>query len=260
MESKPPKKRITKAKVIEPIKEDNNNDLINFYELDAMVAYKNTYHNPNYNKANMPLSHPFRACIIGSSGSMKTNCALNIISKLDSTFEHIDIFTQNRDEPLYNYLTEKIPDDLDIHEGLKDLNENDINNCFIGQSLCIFDDLCLEKDQKQIEEMYIRGRKLAQNKGVSCIYLSQVYFKIPRPIRLQSNIIMIKKIGSNRDIKTILGDRDLNGLKPKELLKMYEYCVKDDEKSFLYIDISTKDVEFRKGFNQILNSDDFKEK
>jgi len=40
---------------------------------------------------------------------------------------------------------------------------------------------------------------------------------------------------------------------------MYEYCVKDDQKNFLYIDCSTKDVEFRKGFKEILNVDNFKE-
>jgi len=57
------------------------------------------------------------------------------------------------------------------------------------------------KNQSNIETLYIRGRKMAKNRGVSLLYLSQVYHKIPRPIRLQANIIILKKINSNRDIK-----------------------------------------------------------
>lgn len=254
------KKNKSKKINIETNQVPTKKELINFYELEAMKAYMTKYHNPNYNKDDMPLLHPFRIVLVGSSGSMKTNTVCNIIKNMNGTFEHIDIFLADKDEPLYNYLEEKIPDpnDLMIYEGLDELNNSNLNNFFEGQSLCVFDDLCLEKDQDKIEQLYIRGRKMAKNKGVSAIYLSQVYHKIPRAVRLQSNIIILKKINSNRDIKTILGDKDLCGLKPKELLKMYNYCVKDDNKNFLYIDTSTKDVEFRKGFTEILNVDNYR--
>jgi len=117
-------------KIIDEPKEEHiidDGEIINFYNLEAMNAYKNKYHNPKYNKETMPIAHPFRAVLVGSSGSMKTNTCLNIIQKMDETFEHIDIFTADKDEPLYNLLEEKIPDtdDLMIYEGLDDLNDAD---------------------------------------------------------------------------------------------------------------------------------------
>ena len=112
--------------------------------------------------------------IIGASASGKSNIVLNPISLCENTFNKIYLFTRDKREALYQYLEMSIPDKefLEIHEGLDHLKQMDFKNAFFGQTLVIFDDLCLEKDQDDICELYIRGRKLGsgKHKGVSIVY------------------------------------------------------------------------------------------
>jgi hypothetical protein len=232
--------------------------LINFYELEETQKHIKKYHNPSYDNQNMPLKHPLRMLICGSSGAGKTNVLLNIIMLMENTFNGIRVFTKNSDEPLYNLLREKIPQ-LQIYDGLDELNNMDLEDEFFGQELLIFDDLVLEKNQKQIEQLFIRGRKLSDGEGLSLIYLTQIYHKTPREIRLQCDNLIIKKCGSNMDIKRILGDKDMGSLKPKELLNMFDYSVDTDITNFLFIDLkATMREMFRKNFDEILDVQNFK--
>ena len=56
---------------------NNNNNIMNFYETKAVKKHNVQYHNPNYK--NSGIKHPFRMVVVASSGTGKTNCALNII-------------------------------------------------------------------------------------------------------------------------------------------------------------------------------------
>ena len=182
-------------------------DIINFYELPDVQAFQKTYHNPNFDTHRITV--PFRMSIIGASGSGKSNCVLNIINQFTDTFNHIKLFVKNKEEPLYLYLEKKIPerDQLEIFEGLAELNKMNLDKDFKLQTLCIFDDIMLEPDQHQIEQLYIRGRKISG--GISCIYLSQSFYTIPRKIRLQCNYIILRKIPSSRDVNGILREFSL---------------------------------------------------
>jgi hypothetical protein len=230
-------------------------DIINFYELDDVKIFQKAYHNPNFNSHKITI--PFRMCIIGASGSGKSNCVLNIVSQFSDTFNHIKLFVKNKDEPLYKYLEQRIPEreQLEIFEGLDELNKMNLDKDFKGQTLCIFDDLCLEKNQGQIEQLYIRGRKLAE--GVSLIYLSQSFYTIPRKIRLQCNYIILRKIPSSRDVNGILKEFSLS-VNSKELIKIYESCVNKSITSFLLIDLNCDPEQaFRKNF-EVLDINQFK--
>jgi hypothetical protein len=183
---------------------------------------------------------------------------LNLINQFTDTFNHILIFTKNKTEPLYQYLEAKIPsrDQLTIHEGLDELNKMDLDKDFHGQTLVIFDDMVLEKNQGQIEQLFIRGRKLAG--GVSLCYLSQSYFGIPRRIRLQLTMLILRKVPSSRDISAILKECSL-GITKNELLKIYQYCVGKSITEFLLIDLNADpEYAFRKNFDQVLDLNDFK--
>jgi hypothetical protein len=210
------------------------NNIINFYELDEAKALKKTTINPNFKSHGINV--PFRMNIIGSSGAGKTNIVLNLISQMKNTFNMIYIYTRNKAEPLYEYLENKIePDFLEIHEGLDELkNKNDSE--YFGQTLIIFDDLCMEKDQTCISELFIRGRKVQG--GISLCYLSQSYFKIPSTVRQQSQYIILKKIPNVRNIKLLLTEYALNANK-EQILEMYKYCVDGDFLNFLLIDLET---------------------
>ena len=122
---------------------------------------------------------------------------------------------------------------------------------FKGQNLIIFDDMVLEKDQHQIEQLFIRGRKLGD--GVSLAYLSQSYFGIPRKIRLQLNYLVLRKVPSSRDIVAILKECSLSVTKD-ELMKLYNYAVTKSITSFLLIDFNVDpEMQFRRNFDEILN-------
>lgn len=234
--------------------------VINFYELSAVQVFMPNYVNPNYDPDNMPLKHPMRAIVVGASGSGKSNILLNILHKMDQTFEKILLFTQNKDEPLYQYLDASLdPDQFMIFEGLDELKELDFNDPEInGQMLFIFDDMIIEKHQEKIEELYMRGRKMSNGNGISSIYLSQNYYDIPMIIRKNIDTLIIKKLNNKRDVTMILGDVSL-GVESKTIWKMYEsVCESGNFTDFILICLSLgKDKKIRKNFDQILDISKF---
>lgn len=225
-----------------------NSEIINFYQLDSVKKFMTKSINPNYDKHH--ISVPFRSVVIGSSGSGKTNFLLNLIHTMSGTFNHIYIYSQ-ASEPLYDYLESKIPDSmLTIRYGLqhcRDFNEEN----YYGQSLVVFDDMVNEKSQQIIQELYIRGRKIAN--GVSLIYLTQSYYRVPKIIRGQCNYIFILKVSGNRDLKMILNEYAL-GATVEQLQKLYQYCCGTSEiNAFMTIDLqASQDRTFRKNFDQFL--------
>jgi hypothetical protein len=241
-----------KIKAVKP----KNTDIINFNDLDDVKAFQKEYHNPNFESHKILI--PFRGIILGASGSGKSNCVLNIINQFTDTFNHIKLFVKNKDEPLYKYLEQKIPerDQLEIFEGLDELNKLNLDKDLKGQTLIIFDDIMLEPKQGQIEQLYIRGRKLAG--GVSLLYLSQSFYTIPRKVRLQCNYIILRKIPSSRDVNGILKEFSL-GVNKEELINIYQFCVQKSITSFLLIDLNVDpDQAFRRNFSDVLDLNQFK--
>ena len=220
---------------------------INFYEkMDKKL--KPVAHNPHYKKHLIKV--PFRAIIAGASGAMKTNTALNIIYAMPDTFSKIIVITRNKDEPLYNYAKERIPD-MQIYEGLEKLPDLDKDFDKKENALVIFDDLVLEKNQKVIEEFAIRCRKL----GVSMMYLTQSWYKTPKIIRQNLSYIILKQIAQTSYLNRILKDYSL-GVNKDELQQLYKYATKGenelDKTNFLTIDMDAKPGEnFRKNLTPI---------
>lgn len=232
-------------------------EIINFYELEEVKKHAYNYHNPNYNFTTMPLRHPLRMIICGASGSGKSNLLINIINSMNDTFEKILIFTQDKDEQLYNYLEEKIPDDqLEIFEGIDNVNNYNFDDLDEKQHLIIFDDMCIETEKKQqkICELFIRGRKMAHKCGLSLIYLTQSYFQVPPVIRKQMTQLILRKINGKRDASNILRETSIDA-SPKQLLNIYEACCDPkDITSFLLIDFSApEEHRFRYKFDTILD-------
>lgn len=219
--------------------------MINFYER-LPSSLRPDYHNPGLSKHGIQL--PFRMLIAGNSGSMKTNTLLNLIQVMSGTFDYIWVITRNAEEPLYRFLASKIPEGqcsiLEGVESIPDLDSLDPK----GQHLMVFDDLVLEKKQSGIEEYFIRARKVA--KGVSCIYLSQNYFRTPKTVRVNCSYIILKKLSSTRDLGLILNDYSL-GVGKKDLLAMYQAATRRLE-DFLLVDINKS--AFRMNFTPITST------
>jgi hypothetical protein len=203
--------------------------------------------NPNFDLHHLKLA--MRMCIVGPSGSCKTNFLINLISlfsKGKGSFQSIYIITRNADEPLYQWI-QTVSNQIIVKEGLSNtppLDKFDKDY----QHLVVFDDLVLSKDLSMVEQYYIRGRKL----GVSVIFISQSFFKIPKMIRNNCSYMVLLKLSGNREVNLIMSEFGL-GVTKDELLKIYDYATKE-KFSPLIIDMEAdKEHRFRKGFLEIID-------
>lgn len=228
---------------------EENKEVVNWYSV-IPKSLQPKYHNPNFKETGIVI--PFRLLIIGQTGSKKTNTLLTLIYKMNDTFGEINIITKDASEPLYTYLKSKIEEGLTVSEGIENTpSPEDLDEDF--QHLIVWDDMCLEKDQKIVDEYMIRGRKVA--KGVSCVYISQSYFKIPKTTRLQATYIILKKLSCQRDLSVLLSDFQLS-IDKDRLMKLYRECTREPD-DFLLIDLHAPvERRFRKNFKTIINIDD----
>jgi ABC-type dipeptide/oligopeptide/nickel transport system ATPase component len=203
-------------------------------------------HNPHFDTHHIKL--PFRMIIAGNSGSGKTQTLLNLLYNMPDTFEKIFIITKNKDEPLYNYLEDKLgKEGLTIKEGLTELP--DVDSLDKEQNnLIVLDDLVNEplKQQRPVADFFIRARK----KNASIIYISQSFYAVPKLIRDNINYLIIKQVSSMKNLTMICRECSL-GIEKKELKKIYDDATQKKQ-DFLLIDLEgDKDERFRKNFDEI---------
>jgi len=222
----------------------------NYYQRKDMKKFLISQDNPNIDLHNLD-KLPFRMVVVAPSGSGKTNFIMNLLQRFSAgkgTFNTITVITRNKDEPLYNYLEEKTKKQVKILEGVLNIPKLDDFKPD-EQHIVIFDDLVLEKDQTKMNEFYIRGRK----RGISIIYLSQSFFKIPKVIRTNCNYFVILKLSGKRDLNLILSEFEL-GITKNDLIRMYEYATKE-KFNVLLIDVEAeKKDRFRKNFLEYLDT------
>jgi len=202
-------------------------------------------HNPNFDIHGINV--PFRMLIIGGSGAGKTQTFMNILHNFGNTFQNIYIITKNKDEPIYNYLMDKTgKDGLEVLEGLKsapDLDTLDKEE----QTLIVMDDLVLERNQHQLEQYFIRARKL----NCSLIYISQSYYAVPKMIRQNLTYLIIKRLNTLSDLFRIMREYSL-GVDKTQLKKIYESSTSANKQDFLLVDLDADPKDrFRKNFNEI---------
>lgn len=242
-----PTKRIKKQEKV------TTDELTNFYD-ELPKKYKKEYHNPSYKKHLMKV--PFRALIVGSSGSGKTQLVFELIKRMKGTFNKIILCVKNKSEPLYEWLEDSLTEDqLEIYEGadnVPDVDNYDSKDNPNGseQILAIFDDLVLDRNQDKITQFFIRGRKISG--GISCCYLTQSYYQTPKIIRLNCNYIFIKKLSSERDLNLILSEISL-GVSKAKLMQIYKMAT-EEKLNFLMVDVDApSEKRFRINFLKIIN-------
>jgi hypothetical protein len=203
---------------------------------------------------------PFRMCIIGSTGSGKTNAVVDLIKKINA-FDKIILIAKDLEEPIYAQFIDHIRKaEKDSHSEiliagtkLEDLPKlNTIPTKTKDVTLLIVDDMITESNRVQsgFAEYWIRGRK----KKVSCIYLSQSYFEIPKLIRVNSNYIILTKIQTSQDLHRILKEYKL-GVTDEEMERMYDQATKDGFPNYFLIDLQAggknEELKFRKYFTPL---------
>ena len=223
----------------------SKSSLVNFYELKEVRDMKEPSYNPHFKENDTEI--PSRICIVGASGSGKTTSLLNFLLISPNTFGHITIVTK-QSEPLYEYLEKKLKGkNITIYYELDKLPEpRDFPNKDL-QNLLVFDDQVVTRNQSKIINYFIYGRKVGS--GITCVYLTQSYYSVPKTIRAQLSYIWIVKIGQRRDLNLILADS--GGLVEKDVLrKLYEESTSETF-SFLKINLNTIDLnrKFSRNFN-----------
>jgi hypothetical protein len=218
--------------------------------LDKPTSYKR--------QSVLKLELPLRALIIGPSGSRKTNSLFNIIKALGA-FTRIFLYCKCLTEPLYSALIALL-EEFEQKTGRKIITaSSDIND--IGSpddydssenNLIIIDDMITEssKNLKKVSELFIRGRK----HSISTIFLSQNFYSVPKIIRSNISVLILKKLSSTKDLQLILRENSLSKTMP-EIKKMYNYVIKQGPLNFFMIDLTTMDEKlvYRMNFTPLLN-------
>lgn len=195
--------------------------------------------------------HPYRLLMIGPSGCGKSNLLLNMLTKY-LYYDRIYIICKDAEEDKYQFLIEFFKE-LEKEKGYQmlymstTLNDLPDPDSFDKSevNLIIFDDMVVERDQKVIEDLFIRGRK----RNASLIYLSQSYFDIPKTIRLNCNYVILFNLGNKREL-TELHKVYATRIDKDEFMKLYREAT-NTPYSFLMIDNKTQHLcqSFRKGFD-----------
>jgi hypothetical protein len=209
----------------------SKNGMVDYYKVMPRKFLLQS-HNPNFKDHKLNL--PFRMLIIGGSGAGKTQTLMNLIRVMNGTFNNIHIITKNKDESLYNYLESKVDTGLSITEGIDSApNLDDFDKK--EQSLIVMDDLVLEKNQKQLEQYFIRARKL----NCSLVYLSQSYFGVPKMIRMNLNYLIIKRLNTLQDLFRMMREYSL-GVSKDVLVDLYQHSIQDNKQDFLLVDLDSE--------------------
>ena len=238
-----------------------NHDKIIIENMDKYIPDKK-----QYIKLNALMPDPSKhIAIIGGTGSGKSNLLLNMLKYM--YFDRLYLFTKDLTEDKYELLKkmidameQKINTQLNkvknrkmepikvgyYSESLKDLPAlNDLPKD--QQIICIFDDFLTDKMQKPIEEYYKRSRKY----GVTCIYLSQNLFDIPKIIRKNVSYLCIFDNGSAREVQEYAKSYS-SRIPYKVFIEIYKNIMSHDH-AFMVIDTATRDLRkhIREGFDGI---------
>jgi len=223
----------------------NKAELVDWYK-KIPSKYLTKSHNPNFKIHGLNL--PFRMLIIGGSGSGKTQTLMNIIHNMNDTFNEIYVITKNKQEPIYEYLEDKLGSKgVSVVEEINNAPNLDKDIDKKDQTLIVMDDLVLESNQKPLEEYFIRARK----QNCSLIYISQSYYAVPKMIRKNLNYLVIKQLSSLQDLFRIMREYSLGDNKA-QIKKLYENATTDNKQDFLLVDLDAPpENRFRKNFNDI---------
>ena len=232
-----------------------NDEITNIYsKLPKKYLDGNTKNdNPNFKKHLIKI--PFRAVLIGPSGSGKTQILVHLLNLMSDTFWHVYLICPNAEQPLYKYMRDALGDNMTIYNDVSELPQHKELEPKGKHKIVIFDDLISvnKNKMKLISDYYIGAR----HSRCSCIFLSQSFYDVPKIIRLQCNYVMIRKIGNNRDLVTIIKTYSISDINKETLKKMYHYCTDGDNPNFMMIDLENPSSMFRRNFLNILNPADF---
>ena len=204
--------------------------MINF---DEYYDEKPKEHNPDW-----PCTPdlPFRALIVGSTGTGKTNLLLNLIKRImsnDSTIiDKIYLYVKDPDEPKYRHFInrrQKVGEEYGDPDGFIEVSSNledvydiieDYNPDKDKNILIVFDDMITEQNiPHKVTELFIRGRKL----NISLAFITQSYFTVPKDVRLNCSHFHIMSLSNPREVGSVAG-QCATGISRQDFMRYYNKC------------------------------------
>lgn len=212
--------------------------MINFYESKQIKKFINKADDPHYDDHHIGINS--RTVIIGGSGSGKTNAIMNYIRLAPDTFNHIYVIFKEM-EPIYEMLQDQLKKGITFYDDIAKLPNLEVFNKGRekeDECLIIFDDQINESTKKidKVSEYFLRGRK----KHITCFFISQSFFKIPKFLRQNVNNVILMKIGSEKDLKLIMREFCV-GVSIEKMYEMYEESTRKDL-DFFKIDVSGRNL------------------
>jgi hypothetical protein len=233
-----------------PMKKDIKKDkLINWYEKLGNKLTPPPKLDKNFNQHYiLPNS---RCLAIGGSGMGKTNSLMSFLALKQEFYKIILYSGSTTDEPLYNYLQEKIPEmefytDIDEVPSLNDFEDDDKNK----EKLIIFDDFInlTKKQMVKINQYLTASRKY----GFSVFLLAQNYVSVPKIITRNINYFIIFKLNDNVSINNIIKNHNIDDIEPKKFKDAYKYSTAE-KLNFFMIDLKgPKERRLRHNFTEFL--------
>ena len=182
-------------------------------------------------KIDVSVKWPFKWCLVGSSGSGKTNFSLQVIRHAHRLFDRVPskiIIVFKEFQEIYNHFNNYIQteyfneDEIDFEEITKNNKEN---------LLIICDDLYYSKKIDEVAEHFlIKGR----HRNTSWLVLTQSIFNHPalkNISRNSSHITMFKSVRLNEP------HIFFSQLRPRTSKVLQDIYSKATEKSYSYLDI-----------------------
>ena len=206
----------------------------------------------------LPQMLNFFMLICGRPGSGKTTLILNLIAKrgkmYNKKFDKIFVFSPSlmtmKDNPFEELPENQVDTELteeNLTSALEEIKDSGEKILFILDD--VVNDIKRSSGiQNTLSRMLMNRRHLAGDGGsTSFIITTQVYNKIPAPIRKTASHIVIFHTKNKKELDTIYDELII--IPQKDFYEILKYCF-DKKNHFLYIDTNKSyDKMFHKNFN-----------
>ena len=204
---------------------------------------------------------PYRKLILGPSGSGKTNYLSNSIRKDSNIIDKIYLYAKDLEEPKYQLVINKREkvginfnnDPTAFIEHSNSMDDifpqiEDYNKKRKRKVLIIFDEMIAhvmsdKKAQQILKDVFIRCRKL----NISLCFLTQLYFSVPKDVRLNCTHYILLKLNNKRELQNIAINHFAD-IDYKDFIKIYRDCTKE---SFNFLNLLNF-LKFIKNFDETL--------
>ncbi|GMF32924.1 unnamed protein product [Phytophthora lilii] len=194
----------------------------------------------------------FRMLILGPSYSGKTNLVLFILKHSPNVFAHLHVIARNPDQPIYDYLREKLGEFITFYEtppNVDQVRKTPINSKKV--ELVLIDDYGADKllQRNLFSGYYIRGR----HHFLSTILIAHSYFATDKLLSLNSEYVAILKANSKRDLQMVVRDFNIPEIDDNKMMIAYNRAISRGKGQILFLD-SVKSP-LRYNFDQVIDPD-----